>query len=233
MNRRAQRGGIANSKRDALVAEQEVRSIQAVTGDPRGEGALVFDRRAALQAGPVHVDDWNALRLSHLRAAIVEREQVHLASGVAQPLRHGNPEPGLIRGERRDQDGFGRTVMRARGIFRWRCWRAACRCFRTARAFGEQRRVAPVVNGDPLEQAATEAGSIRLSRRAGLTQVRSVLGNGRSQQQARGALGDLPGARVRPGAPDRAGKRHKGIAADGRRRPEHRRRARRPSPSLR
>ena len=38
---------------------------------------------------------------------------------------------------------------------------------------GEQRRVAPVVNRDPLKQGGDGSGSIRLSRRAGLTQVRS------------------------------------------------------------
>jgi hypothetical protein len=69
---------------------------------------FVPSRPAALQAGPVHVDDGDAFLVGHLRAAVVEREQVHLASGVAQPLRHWNPEPGLVGRERRDQDRFGR-----------------------------------------------------------------------------------------------------------------------------
>ena len=102
-----QRGGIANSERDALMTEQEVRAVEAVSGDPRGEGVLLLDRRAALQAGPVHVDDGDARLLGHLRAAVVEREQVHLASGVAQPLRHRYPELGLVGRERGDQDCFG------------------------------------------------------------------------------------------------------------------------------
>ena len=47
----AQRGGIANAERDALVAEQEVGAIQAVVGDARVEGLLVVDRRRRLKPG--------------------------------------------------------------------------------------------------------------------------------------------------------------------------------------
>jgi hypothetical protein len=42
---------------------------------------------------------------------------VHFASGVAQPLRHGNPEPGLVRRERGDQDRFGRGGHAGSGRF--------------------------------------------------------------------------------------------------------------------
>ena len=150
----AQRGGIANAERDALVAEQEVRSVQAVIGDPRREGALVVDRRAALKAGPVHVDDGDALRLRHFRAAIVEREQLHLAPRAAQALRHGNPEPGLVFGQRRDQDCFGRGGHARAGRF-WIAILAsgkpvlAHRARSTLKSDGSRL----VVDGDPLEQA--------------------------------------------------------------------------------
>ena len=141
----AQRGGIANAERDAFVAEQEVRSIQAVIGDPCCEGALVVDRRAVLKAGPVHVDDGDALRLRHFRAAIVECEQLHLAPCAAQALRHGNPEPGLVFGERRDQD----HVVVARGHALPDCCFAGVRDYRVWRdgSSGAPARPGPDIGG--------------------------------------------------------------------------------------
>src|SRR6185312_14162363 len=170
----AQRGGIANAERDAFVAEQEVRSIQAVIGDPRGEGAQVVDRRAALKAGAVHVDDRDTLRLRHFSAAIVERQQLHLPPRAAQSLRHGNPEPGLIFGERRDQDCFGRS-----GHARWeRFWIVILASGRPV--FAPRARSTLKSDGSILSWAATRSstrltseGSMRFSRRAGLKRVRN------------------------------------------------------------
>ncbi len=107
------------------------------------------------------------------------------------------------------------AVMRARGVFRWRCWQAASRWLaHRARSAANSEGSRSSWSGDPLKQApATEAGSIRLSRRAGLNQVRSRLGHRRSEQQAGGALGDLSrgsGSAACPGARWKATRRARG-----------------------
>ena len=130
----AQRGGIADAKRDALVAEQEVRSIQAVIGDPRRKGALVVDRRAVLKAGPVHVDDGipcasaiSALRSSKAsnctsRPALRKR----CATGIQNRVWYSASVVIRIVSDE--------AVMRGQGVSGLRYWQAASRSSRTVRA---------------------------------------------------------------------------------------------------
>ena len=47
------------------------------------------------------------MRLSHLRAAVVEGEQQYSDALALQTLGHRKPEAGLVFGERGDQDGLG------------------------------------------------------------------------------------------------------------------------------
>ena len=105
----AQGGAVADAEHDALMAEQQIGAVQTIAGDTGIEGVRPIDRRAALQPGPVHIHDRDIMRFRHFRAAVVECEQLHVTSCVAQPLCHRNPEPGLILRKRGDQDGIGRS----------------------------------------------------------------------------------------------------------------------------
>ena len=69
-----------------------------------------------------------------------------------------------------------------------------------------------VVNGDPLQQCRDVGGLDALVAPRRTEPGAQLLGRGRSEQQARGALGDLAGARIGPRAPERAGERDKGPA---------------------